>query len=100
MITMISSGISAVKLSPNGIKPLSLLPNRKYFSKLFDLYEQKLRLANVIDYDDMLRYAVKLVGENDEIRRYYSDLCHFVVEDEAQDSSELQQKLLLSLIHI
>lgn len=90
-------GISAVKLSPNGIKPLSLLPNRKYFSKLFDLYEQKLRLANVIDYDDMLRYAVKLVGENDEIRRYYSDLCHFVVEDEAQDSSELQQKLLMFL---
>lgn len=90
-------GISAVKLSPNGIKPLSYLSNRKYFSKLFDLYEQKLRMANVIDYDDMLRYAVKLVGENEEIRRYYSDLCHFVVEDEAQDSSELQQKLLMFL---
>ena len=66
----------------------------KYFSKLFDLYEQKLRLAGVIDYDDMLRYSVRLVDENAEIRQYYSDLCHFVIEDEAQDSSELQQKLL------
>lgn len=87
-------GISAVKLSPNGIKPLFLLQNKKYFSKLFDLYEQKLRLAGVIDYDDMLRYSVRLVDENAEIRQYYSDLCHFVIEDEAQDSSELQQKLL------
>ena len=87
-------GISAVKLSPNGIKPLSSLPNKKYFAKLFDLYEQKLRMNGVIDYDDMLRYSVKLVAENAEIRRYYSDLCHFVIEDEAQDSSELQQKLL------
>lgn len=87
-------GISAVKLSPNGIKSLHLLQNKKYFVKLYDLYEQKLRTAGIIDYDDMLRYAVKLVEENPEIRQYYSDLSFYVIEDEAQDSSELQQKLL------
>lgn len=91
------AAISAVKLSPNGLRPLSELNNRKYFVKLFDLYEQKLRKTGVIDYDDMLRFAVKLVDENEEIRQYYSDLCHFVIEDEAQDSSELQQKLLTLL---
>lgn len=88
------NGISAVKLSPNGIKPLSELKNRKYFLEVFNLYEQKLRLNGIIDYDDMLRYAVKLVEENPEIRQYYSELAKFVIEDEAQDSSELQQKLL------
>ncbi len=87
-------GISAVKLSPNGIKSLYSLQNKKYFAKLFDLYEQKLRTAGIIDYDDMLRYSVKLVEENSEIRQYYSDLAYYVIEDEAQDSSELQQKLL------
>lgn len=91
------AAISAVKLSPNGIKPLSDLPNRKYFAKLFDLYEKKLHLEGVIDYDDMLRYAVRLVEENSEIGAYYANLCHFVIEDEAQDSSELQQKLLMLL---
>lgn len=87
-------GISAVKLSPNGIKPLPELKNRKYFKQIFDLYEQKLRLNGIIDYDDMLRYAVKLVDENPEIKQYYSELAEYVIEDEAQDSSELQQKLL------
>lgn len=90
-------GISAVKLSPNGIKPLKLLKNTIKFEQVYELYEQKLRMAGVIDYDDMLRYAVKLVDENEDIRNYYADLAQFVIEDEAQDSSELQQKLLLLL---
>ena len=90
-------GISAVKLSPNGIKPLKYLKNTIKFEQVFDLYEQKLRMAGVIDYDDMLRYAVKLIEENADICDYYANLGRFVIEDEAQDSSELQQKLLLLL---
>ena len=90
-------GISAVKLSPNGIKPLKYLKNTIKFEQVFDLYEQKLRMAGVIDYDDMLRYAVKLIEENADICDYYTNLGRFVIEDEAQDSSELQQKLLLLL---
>lgn len=89
--------VSAVKLAPSGMKSLEKLKNSKHFDKVYSLYEQKLRKAGVIDYDDMLRYAVKLVDEYPEIKKYYADLCSFVIEDEAQDSSELQQKLLLLL---
>lgn len=91
------SGISAVKLSPNGISSLANLKNSMSFEKVFNLYEKKLHSANMIDYDDMLRYAVQLVEKNDDLREYYSSLYHYVIEDEAQDSSELQQKLLLLL---
>lgn len=90
-------GISTVKLSPNGIKPLKYLKNSKDFEKIYDLYEKTIKKAGYIDYDDMLRYSVKLVSENTDIKKYYNDLCHYVIEDEAQDSSELQQKLLLLL---
>lgn len=89
--------VSAVKLAPSGMKSLEKLKNSKHFDKVYSLYEQKLRKAGVIDYDDMLRYAVKLVDEYPDIKKYYADLCSFVIEDEAQDSSELQQKLLLLL---
>lgn len=89
--------ISVVKLSPNGIASLSHLKNSKFFDKIYSLYEKKLHKSGVIDYDDMLRYAVRLVNDFSDIRQYYSELCLYVIEDEAQDSSELQQKLLLLL---
>ena len=85
-------GISAVKLSSEGIKPIKTIG--KSFEKVYEAYNKKLRLNGLLDYDDMLKNAVKLISENQDIKDYYSNLCHFVIEDEAQDSSEIQQKLL------
>lgn len=88
-------GISAVKLSPDGIKPLKNIG--RHFLKVYELYNKKLCERGLIDYDDMLKNAVKLITENEDIKNYYTNLCHYVIEDEAQDSSELQQKLLTIL---
>ncbi|MGN0004914.1 MAG: ATP-dependent helicase [Candidatus Gastranaerophilaceae bacterium] len=91
------SGISAVKLSPDGILPLNSQKSLKLFEQVFELYEKKLRMLSMIDYDDMLRYSAELLEKFPDVRKHYADLYHFVIEDEAQDSSELQQKLLLLL---
>lgn len=71
------------------------------FKEFFEGYQQILSEANLIDYDDMLISSVKLLEENDDIRNYYQDLCAYIIEDEAQDSSSIQQKLinLLSAKH-
>lgn len=91
------SGISAVKLSPDGILPLENQKNLKSFASIYSMYEKKLKSLGMIDYDDMLRYATELVDTHKDIRNFYAEQYHFVIEDEAQDSSELQQKLLLLL---
>ena len=88
-------GISAVKLSPNGIKSVNNI-GKKFF-RVYEEYNKKLSEKGLIDYDDMLRNAVKLISENEDIKNYYTNMCHYVIEDEAQDSSELQQKLLTLL---
>ena len=88
-------GISAVKLSPEGIKSFKHLG--KHFFEVYEEYNKRLCEAGLIDYDDMLRNAVRLISENEDIKNYYANLCHYVIEDEAQDSSELQQKLLTLL---
>ncbi len=93
-------GISVLKLSPDNVKPLKSLKNSKSFYKLFPLYEKKLKKEGLIDYDDMLRYAVKLISDFPGIGEYYADLCSFIIEDEAQDSTILQQKLLLKLASV
>lgn len=64
------------------------------FLEFFKEYKQILQSNNLIDYDDMLILSVKLLEENSDILQYYQELCHFIIEDEAQDSSAIQQKLI------
>lgn len=87
-------GISALKLSPE--KPLlhSKYKDLNRFINFYKIYNKNLLENNLIDYDDMLCLAVKLLEENPSICDYYQEICHIIIEDEAQDSSALQQKLL------
>ncbi len=64
------------------------------FFNFFHIYNQYLKQNNLIDYDDMLCYAVEILEENPDIRFYYQNLCKYVIEDEAQDSTDIQQKLI------
>lgn len=86
--------ISTIKLSANKFELKSKYKEISDFIRFFNEYNKALRKNNLIDYDDMLSLSVKLLEENSEILEYYQDLCQFVIEDEAQDSSPLQQKLL------
>ena len=64
------------------------------FLKFFFDYQNKLKQNNLIDYDDILILSVKLLEENKDILEYYQSVCEYIIEDEAQDSSYVQQKLI------
>ena len=64
------------------------------FLPIYKEYTIKLRERNMIDFDDMLGMATKLVKEFPEIRKYYQKKYKYVIEDEAQDSSKIQQELI------
>ena len=64
------------------------------FLEFYKLYQEELRENNLIDYDDILLMSVKLLEENPDILEYYQNICEYVIEDEAQDSSVVQQRLL------
>lgn len=71
------------------------------FQTFFEEYQKTLQQNNLIDYDDMLISSVRLLEENPDIQKYYQDICQYIIEDEAQDSSSIQQRLinLLSAKH-
>lgn len=71
------------------------------FQKFFEEYQAVLQENNLIDYDDILISSVKLLEENPDIRAFYQEICQYIIEDEAQDSSSIQQRLinLLSAKH-
>lgn len=71
-----------------------LHPKVRRFLKFYNDYQTKLAENNLIDYDDILVSAVKLLEDNPDILSYYQETCKYVIEDEAQDSSEIQQRLL------
>lgn len=71
------------------------------FLEFFKEYKSVLQQNNLIDYDDMLIFSVKLLEENPDVLKYYQEICYYIIEDEAQDSSAIQQRLieLLSAKH-
>lgn len=66
----------------------------KNFKLFYEAYSQNLKEYNLIDYDDMLTGSVKILKENPDILSHYQNLCEYIIEDEAQDSSSVQQELI------
>ena len=64
------------------------------FLEFYKLYQEEMRLNNLIDYDDILLMSVRLLEDNPDILEYYQNVCEYIIEDEAQDSSSVQQRLL------
>ncbi len=64
------------------------------FKRIYETYKTTLLSSNYIDYDDLLALSLTLLRNDKGIREYYQNLMKFVIEDEAQDSSEIQQELI------
>lgn len=86
--------LSSLKLSALNKVPYTNDTELKKFLKFYTTYNNYLKSRNLIDYDDMLSYCVQLLEQNEDIAAYYQEICRYVIEDEAQDSSYIQQKLL------
>jgi len=86
--------ISVMKLQEGNINTASNNKKIEKFKTFYKEYQQKLAEENLIDYDDILLMSVKLLEENGDILEYYQNICEYIIEDEAQDSSNIQQKLI------
>jgi len=89
--------ISVFKLSRGEIPKNINNPKLVNFFEFYNSYQEKLKELSLLDYDDILVLSVKLLTQNEDVRNYYSNICQYVIEDEAQDSSSVQQELLTLL---
>lgn len=58
--------------------------------RAFIRYEQKLRAANAVDFDDLLIQPVRLFREHPEIMAAYQQRFHYIHVDEYQDTNHVQ----------
>ena len=88
-------------LSPEDLNLISTNATDEYqilaiAAGLYEEYEQQLRSRDLIDYDDMILAALRVL-EYEPIRIRWQNQVFAVFEDEAQDSSPLQEKLISTL---
>ncbi|MGL5806419.1 MAG: ATP-dependent helicase [Xenococcaceae cyanobacterium] len=83
---------------PEDLWEISSLTNDGYeilavAAGLYEQYQQLMRSQDFIDYDDMILAALRVL-DNDAVRAIWQNQIFAVFEDEAQDSSPLQEKLI------
>lgn len=62
----------------------------KIIAQVWQIYENKKSKENSLDFDDLLLKAVKLLKENEEIKKRYRDRWSHIHIDEYQDTNEVQ----------
>ncbi|MGN0975570.1 MAG: ATP-dependent helicase, partial [Gemmiger sp.] len=63
-------------------------------SKIYTRYQQKLRDAGAMDFDDLIFNTVLMLKTDAEAREYYQNKFRYVVVDEYQDTSVAQFQLV------
>jgi DNA helicase-2/ATP-dependent DNA helicase PcrA len=87
-------GESKGELKKEVVKTIEGLSRTREVVKFFELYENLKKEKNVFDYDDVLENLVKIVEESDEVRDEIREKYLYVLIDEHQDSSGVQNKFL------
>ncbi len=70
---------------------------KETISKVYSLYQAKLKQNNSIDFDDIINYTIQILTENPDILEYYSEKFKYVLVDEYQDTNKAQFTLITLL---
>ncbi|HXG67812.1 MAG TPA: UvrD-helicase domain-containing protein [Blastocatellia bacterium] len=62
-------------------------------ARVYKAYEQRMKQANALDFDDLLIKAVELLRRVTEVRAYYHERFRHVMIDEFQDTNGIQYEL-------
>lgn len=69
-------------------------PKLARLATVYEEYEQRLRQANALDFDDLLIESVRLLRHDDVLRGKYNRRHEFVMIDEYQDTNRSQYELM------
>ena len=70
---------------------------KETISKVYSLYQSRLKQNNSIDFDDIINYTIQILTENPDILEYYSEKFKYVLVDEYQDTNKAQFTLITLL---
>lgn len=70
--------------------------NLKYqeMARVYQIYQQKLKSLNSMDFDDILVYTVKLFESRNDILKIYTHRFRYIMVDEYQDTNYVQYRII------
>ncbi len=74
-------------------------PLHEAASKVFPLYQQMLKDARALDFDDLIARTVHLYQQHSEIRARWQKRFRYIMIDEYQDTNNAQYKLISLLVN-
>ena len=63
-------------------------------AKIYEIYQNRMRQADAMDFDDMICNTVNLLKENPDVLEYYSSKFKYIMVDEYQDTNHAQYELV------
>lgn len=90
------SRISSCKnelVGPNEFQPRAGDPYDKIMAEVFKAYQQRLKRANAMDFDDLLLNTYVLLRDFPEVRKEYAERFHYILVDEYQDTNKAQYEI-------
>lgn len=93
----IVSAISAAKnknVSPQEYLQSAYTERQKLIAAVYLRYQRKLKLANAMDFDDLLLNTIKLFTKHPEVLKKYQQKFKYILIDEYQDTNPVQYRLV------
>jgi len=72
-------------------------PDTEKLASVYERYQQRLRSANALDFDDLLLKTVELFDRSPELAAAYSGRFRYIHVDEYQDTNRVQYRLIRHL---
>jgi DNA helicase-2/ATP-dependent DNA helicase PcrA len=95
-LSRISRAKNALR-SPVDLEREARSPADKLTARLYRHYEESLRRANVVDFDDLLLRTLQLFDDHADVAHRYAARCEHVLVDEYQDTNRPQYLLIRHL---
>lgn len=67
------------------------------FYAIYKKYNEILRSRSMIDYDDQMVYALKILSSVPQVLEYFQNCYKYILVDEAQDTSKIQHEIIALL---
>lgn len=63
-------------------------------AEIYKLYQEKLKIDNLLDFDDLLFFTAKIFMDYDDVLEFYKNKFKYILVDEYQDTNAVQYFLI------
>lgn len=79
---------------PGEFSATAIDPIAKQAARIYPVYQERLKQANAMDFDDLLLYTYLLLSQHEDVLSAYQDRFRYILVDEYQDTNHAQYEIV------